>query len=34
MTFKSEVNVTPDELEYIVRMVIAILNERNHMHLD
>ena len=26
--------ITPDELEYVIRMVIAILEEKNHMHLD
>ena len=26
--------VTPDELEYIIRMFISILEERKHRHLD
>ena len=32
MVFKY--TITPDELEYIVRMVIAILEEKNHLHMD
>ena len=26
--------MTPDEMEYIVRMIIALLKEKNHIHLD
>ena len=26
--------VTPDELEYIIRMLISILDEKNHLNLD
>ena len=26
--------LTPDELEYVIRMLIDILEKRNHMHLD
>ena len=33
MTFKYE--MTPDELEYIIRMLMDILEKRNyHLHLD
>ena len=32
MTIKYD--VTPDELEYILRMLIDILREKNHMNLD
>ena len=27
-------HITPDELEYIIRMLIDILKEKNRMHLD
>ena len=27
-------NVTPDEIEYLIRMLISILREKNRMHLD
>ena len=27
-------NITPDELEYIVRMLIDILSKKNRLHLD
>ena len=26
--------ITPDEMEYIIRMLIDILNQRNHIHMD
>ena len=26
--------ITPDELEYIVRMLMDILSKKNHLHLD
>ena len=26
--------ITPDELEYIIRMFMDILSQKNHMHLD
>ena len=26
--------VTPDELEYIIRMLMDILSKKNHIHLD
>ena len=26
--------LTPDELEYILRMLMDILNKKNHIHLD
>ena len=32
MTFKYD--ITPDELEYIIRMVISILKEKNRLHID
>ena len=32
MTFKYV--ITPDEMEYLVRMIIDIMQKRNHMHLD
>ena len=27
-------HITPDELEYIIRMLISILEEKNRMHLN
>ena len=27
-------NITPDELEYVVRMLLDILAKKNRMHLD
>ena len=26
--------ITPDEAEYLIRMIIDIMQKRNHMHLD
>ena len=26
--------ITPDELEYIIRMLMDILAKKNHLHLD
>ena len=34
MIIKSEINVTPDEVEYLIRMLIDILEKRNHINLD
>ena len=32
MTLRYE--MTPDELEYIIRMLMDILKKKNHMHLN
>ena len=26
--------ITPDEAEYLIRMIMDIMSKRNHMHLD
>ena len=26
--------ITPDELEYIIRMIMDLLAQKNHLHLD